>query len=267
MTRLVSWNVASLRARLPRVLELLAELRPDAVALQETKCSPEQLPRDALAEAGYRTVDHSAGPWNGVAILVREDVASDGGDQPLAGLPGEPDPTQARWIEADVAGLRVASVYVPNGKAIDHPDYARKIQFLEAMAARAGSLAASGPVVILGDMNVIPTDADVYDAEAFEGSTHVTEPERAALRGVLEAGDLVDAHVALHGPEAVGFTWWDYRGGSFHKNRGLRIDHALLDRATGERLRHVGIARDYRKGQKPSDHAPLVVDLADPAAG
>jgi exodeoxyribonuclease-3 len=271
--RLISWNVASLRARLPRVLELLAELEPDALCLQETKCSAAQLPREAIAEAGYRIDDHSGGPWNGVAVLTRIDAAGpDDGDpattassHTLAGLPGEPDPTQARWVETTVAGVRLVSVYVPNGKALDHPDYAAKLEFFRAMAERVRVLADAGPVAVLGDMNVCPTDQDVWNPARFEGHTHTSEPERAALRAVLEAGPLVDAHDRYNGAldlagEPV-FTWWDYRAGSFHKNFGLRIDLALLDAATAGRIESVWIARDYRKGLKPSDHVPLVVDL------
>lgn len=271
--RLISWNVASLRARMPRVLELLAELEPDVLCLQETKCSPEKLPRAELAAAGYRVDDHSGGQWNGVAVLTRIDAADPGDGDPaatpsgatIAGLPMEPDPTQARWVETTVGDLRVVSVYVPNGKALDHPDYEAKLEFLRAMADRARVLADAGPVAILGDMNVCPTDQDVWNPARFVGHTHVSDAERAALRHVLEAGDLVDAHVAYNDALDVAgepiFTWWDYRAGSFHKNFGLRIDLALLDRRTAERIESVWIARDFRKGTKPSDHVPLVVDL------
>ncbi|MGE4427904.1 MAG: exodeoxyribonuclease III [Solirubrobacteraceae bacterium] len=306
--RLISWNVASVRARLPRVLELLEDLRPDALALQETKCAPAQIPREALAEAGYAVVDHSGGPWNGVAILApvgtvagtpaagatplpegtggaaasvdaatgttaitdpggRASGEPDPWGGPRAGLPGEVDPAQARWVEATVGGIRVASVYVVNGKALDHPDYEAKLSFLRAMGERVRELAATGPVMVLGDMNVCPTDEDCWDPARFVGSTHTSEPERASWRGILEAADLVDAHVHHGSARADGvdgknaFTWWDYRGGSFHRGFGLRIDHALVDRATASRVSSVWVARDYRKGHKPSDHAPLVVDL------
>jgi exodeoxyribonuclease-3 len=273
--RLISWNVASLRARLPRVLELLEELEPDALCLQETKCSAEQLPREAIAAYGYRIDDHSGGRWNGVAVLTRiEDALPGDGDPALeassatvAGLPGETDPLQARWVETRVGDMVVASAYVVNGKALDHPDYRAKLEFFRAMADRVRVLADAGPVAVLGDMNVCPTDQDCWNPAQFVGTTHTSEPERAALRSVLEAGDLVDAHVAHNDAldlagEPV-FTWWDYRAGSFHKNWGLRIDLALLDRRTAERIESVWIARDFRKGEKPSDHAPLVVDLHD----
>lgn len=276
--RLISWNVASLRARLPRVLELLEELEPDALCLQETKCAPDQLPREAIASYGYRIDDHSAGRWNGVAVLTKiEDADPDDGDpateasrNTVAGLPGEHDPEQARWVETTVGGITVASVYVVNGKSLDHPDYQAKLQFFRAMADRVRELSAAGrPIAVLGDMNVCPTDEDCWDPAQFVGHTHTSEPEREALRGVLEAGPLVDVHVAFNGAlDASGarqYTWWDYRAGAFHKNWGLRIDHALLDEQTAARVTGVEIARDYRKGEKPSDHVPLVIDLADPA--
>jgi exodeoxyribonuclease-3 len=271
--RLISWNVASLRARLPRVLELLEELEPDAVCLQETKCSADQLPREALASYGYRIDDHSGGRWNGVAVLTRIEDAEPGDGDPaleasshtVRGLPGEHDPEQARWVETRVGDLVVCSTYVVNGKALDHPDYQAKLRFFAAMADRVRVLADAGPVAVLGDVNVCPTDQDCWNPAQFVGSTHTSEPERAALRSVLEAGPLVDAHDAHNGAlDAAGepvFTWWDYRAGSFHKNWGLRIDLAMLDAETAKRIESVWIARDYRKGEKPSDHVPLVVDL------
>lgn len=262
----MSWNVNSLRARLPRVLELLDERRPDVLCLQETKCAPDQLPREALAEAGWRVVDHSGGRWNGVAVVVPA-----AGPEPtdvVAGLAGEPVAADARWIEAVVGDLTVVSVYVPNGKDPGHPDYGVKLAFLEAMAARAGVLSRRGPLAIVGDVNVCPTDDDVWDPEAFAGHTHVTDAERAALQAVLDAGGLLDSHRALHGTGERAFTWWDYRAGSFHKDLGLRIDLAMLDHGTLARVHRMGVDRQYRKngpgGAKPSDHAPLVVDLDAP---
>lgn len=255
---IVTWNVASLRARLPRVLELLEHHTPDVVCLQETKCTTDSFPAFALAQAGYETVQHSGGQWSGVAILVRAPLAA---ADPLLGLPGDPVPAEARWVEASVAGLRVISTYVPNGRALSHPEYPRKLAFLEAAAKRAAALHAQ-PVVICGDFNVIPEDRDVYDPAAFVGATHVTPAERARLASICAAGGLVDAYRALH-PELQQFTWWDYRAGSFHKNLGQRIDLALLSRRLAPRLLACGIDRDFRKGPKPSDHAPLLVRLTD----
>lgn len=257
--KVVTWNVNSLRARLPRVLEFLAEHAPDALCLQETKCGPDAFPHAELAEAGYVAADLSGGRWAGVAVVAPAGTPPTG---VVRGLPGEVDADEARWIEADVAGVRVASVYVPNGRVPGSPTFAAKLAFLEAMAARAGALLAQGsPVVVAGDMNVAPDDRDVYDPAAFAGATHVTFDERGRLEGVLAAG-LVDAYRHVH-PDDVGFTWWDYRDGGFHRNLGMRIDLALVSADLTPRLSAVGIARPYRKGAKPSDHVPLLVELSD----
>ncbi|HET9072985.1 MAG TPA: exodeoxyribonuclease III [Solirubrobacteraceae bacterium] len=271
----VTWNVNSLRARLPRVLELLEQHRPDVVCLQETKCGEDQFPDAPLAEAGYAAVHHSAGQWAGVALLARCDLAA-GGASPFQevslGLPGEAAVEEARWIEATVAGLRVASTYVPNGRSLDSPEFPRKLQFLDAAARRARALAGPAPtlespsaggyagIIIAGDMNIAPTDADVYDPALFSQSTHVTNEERGRLAAIESAGDLLDAYRALH-PDTPQFTWWDYRSGHFHKGLGLRIDLALVSRGLAGRLEACGIDRTFRKGTKPSDHAPLLVRL------
>jgi len=256
--RLVTWNVNSLKMRLPRVLEFLAEHAPDVLCLQETKCEAAAFPHEELAAAGYRATDHSGGRWAGVALLAREGLAL---EDPARGLPGEPAQDECRWVEATIGSrppVRIASVYVPNGRAVGSEWYEGKLAFLAAMAARAGEL-ADGPLVVAGDMNVAPADLDVYDPAAFAGSTHVTPPERAALAAVREQGGLVDAFRRLH-PEEPGFTWWDYRAGHFHKGLGLRIDLALVSEELAERVTRCGIERPYRKGAKPSDHAPLVVE-------
>jgi exodeoxyribonuclease-3 len=239
---------------MPRVLELLELHAPDVVLLQETKCAAEAFPELELEAAGYRAAHHSGGRWAGVAILARE--------QPRdmsAGLPDEPAEDEARWIEATVAGVRVVSVYVPNGREPDSPTYADKLRFLEAMARRIEAL-ADGPLVVAGDFNVCPTDLDVYDPAAFVGATHVTAPERERFRALLDAGT-VDAFRELH-PDEPGFTWWDYRQGHFHRKLGLRIDAHLVSAPLAERIETCGIDRDFRKGPKPSDHAPLLLELA-----
>lgn len=253
--KVATWNVNSLNARLPRVLQLLAEHRPDIVCLQETKCYADAFPRAALTAAGYEAADHSGGRWAGVAILAPR------GTPPTdvrAGLEGETAAEECRWVEATVAGIRVASVYVPNGRAPGTPTFAQKLAFLESMARRVASLAGR-PLLVAGDCNVARSDADVYDPAAFVGSTHVTPDERGRLEAVLAAG-LVDAYRRLH-PDGSCFTWWDYRAGAFHRNLGLRIDLLLLSPDLAARLSACGIARDYRKGAKPSDHAPLVAEL------
>jgi exodeoxyribonuclease III len=254
--RIVTWNVNSLRARLPRVLELLAEHQPDVALLQETKTAPDTFPAEELAEAGYGGVHNSGGQWAGVAVLAHSGLTL---SDPQIGLPGDPVASEARWCEASVGGIRFASVYVPNGRTLDSPEYPRKLAFLEAMGARIAQR-SDGDLVVAGDMNIAPADLDVYDPAAFVGGTHVSAPERDHLAAIL-AGGMVDAYRAVH-PDEVQYTWWDYRAGNFHKGLGLRIDLALVSQSLAPRLAACGIDRDYRKGKKPSDHAPLLLELA-----
>jgi exodeoxyribonuclease III len=252
--KLATWNVNSLTVRLPRVLELLEVHAPDVLFMQETKTDPGTFPGLELEAAGYRVVHHSAGRWAGVAIAARREPA-----EVRAGLEGEPSRDEARWLEATVDGVRAVSVYVPNGRAVDSPFYEDKLRFLDAAAARIGEL-ADGPLVVAGDFNVCPTDLDVYDPAAFVGDTHVTPPERERFAALLEAG-VADAVRALH-PDDPGFTWWDYRAGHFHRRMGLRIDAVLLSPPLAAGLETCGIDRGFRKGPKPSDHAPLLATLA-----
>ncbi len=253
--RIVTWNVNSLRVRLPRVLEFLAEHQPDVVCLQETRSPPETFPGAELAQAGYAAVHRSAGQWAGVALLARDGLTI---SDPVLELAGDAVPGEARWCEATIAGIRFASVYVPNGRALDSPEFPRKLAFLDAMAARVTGLDRRR-LVIAGDMNIAPSDLDVYDPVAFTGSTHVTSEERGRLQRLLDLG-LVDAFRHLH-PDEVQYTWWDYRAGHFHKGLGLRIDLALVSSELAAGLRSCGMVRDYRKGSKPSDHAPLLLEL------
>jgi exodeoxyribonuclease-3 len=254
--RIVTWNVNSLRARLPRVLEFLAEHRPDVACLQETKCLPDTFPAAELAEAGYGSVHHSAGQWAGVALLARQELEI---SDPVLELAADPAPSEARWCEATIDGIRFASVYVPNGRALDSPEFPRKLAFLDAVAGRAAALRDAYRLLIAGDMNVAPADLDVYDPAAFSESTHVSAEERGRLQAILDLG-LVDAYRRLH-PGEVQYTWWDYRAGHFHKGLGLRIDLLLVGEPLAAGLHSCGIARDYRKGSKPSDHAPVLLEL------
>jgi exodeoxyribonuclease III len=254
--RLVSWNVNSLLARLPRVLEFLAEHAPDVAMLQETKCDERSFPAAELAAAGYDSVHHGAGRWAGVAILARTGL---GLGEMVAGLPGELRAEEARWVEASVAGMRVASVYVTNGREVGSEWFEQKLAFLDAIAARAAAERGS-PLVVGGDFNVAREDRDVYDPAAFAGATHVTPAERTRLERIISEGALVDAYRELH-PEQIQYTWWDYRQGHFHRGMGLRIDYLLIGATLARELQACGIERDYRKGKKPSDHAPLLAQL------
>jgi exodeoxyribonuclease-3 len=254
--RVVTWNVNSLRVRLPRVLEFLEQYRPDVACLQETKSALDGFPVDELADAGYHAVHHSAGRWAGVALLARRELEL---AEPAYGLPGEPAAEEARWCEATISGIRFASVYVPNGRALDSPEFPRKLAFLDAIAERVAALRGTS-MFLAGDMNVTRDDLDVYDPAAFIGDTHVTPDERGRLERLLDQG-LVDAFRRLH-PDEVQYTWWDYRAGNFHKGLGLRIDMALVSEDLASRLTSCGIDRNYRKGPKPSDHAPVLVELS-----
>jgi exodeoxyribonuclease-3 len=254
--KLATWNVNSLNARLPRVLEFLEAHQPDLLLMQETKVDPDKFPDLAFAEAGYHAVHHSAGRWAGVAIAAP--TATELTDV-RTGLDGEPDPEEARWLEATAGSLRVISTYVPNGRSVDSPFYEGKLRFLDAAAERVRALSGS-ELVLAGDFNVCPADLDVYDPAAFEGSTHVTPAERERFQALLDAGT-VDTFRSLH-PDEPGFTWWDYRAGHFHKKLGLRIDAILASPPLAGRLTECGIDRGFRKGPKPSDHAPLLAEFA-----
>jgi exodeoxyribonuclease III len=261
--RLVSWNVNSLKARSPRVFELLAQHAPDVVCVQETKCAADAFPHDDLAAAGYRAVDHSCGRWNGVALLVREGLEA---EDVQVGLPGEPDASEARWIEATVSGIRVASVYVVNGRTPDDPMFEVKLDFLDAMRDRIEDLLVDGPVVVAGDLNVAPEDRDVWDPAVFEGGTHTHPEERRRLGAILATG-LQDAFRVVQ-PDAEGFTFWDYRMGAFRRGMGMRIDLALVSQ--GLTVRDCTVDTIFRRnnaaGDKPSDHAPLLVEIEPPAS-
>ena len=256
---LATWNVNSLRARLPRVLEFLAFHAPDVVLLQETKCAPDTFPLAEMEQAGYTVVQYSGGQWAGVAILARDPLTL---TDPVMGLPGEAAVTEARWCEATVAGIRVASVYVPNGRTLESPEFERKLTFLDAMAVRAAGQDPATPLVIGGDLNIAPADEDVYDPAVFVGSTHTSADERQRLATILERGRMLDAYRHIY-PDVPQFTWWDYRAGNFHKGLGMRIDLILVGEALGPRLEQCWIARDFRKGVKPSDHVPLLLQLRD----
>ena len=259
--RLISYNVNSIGARLPRLMALIERLEPDVVCVQETKCTPPKFPHLPLEGIGYVAADHSGGRWAGVAVIARRQL---GVEDVRVGLPGEAVPDEARWVEATVDGVRCVSTYVPNGQALGTEAFAQKLTFLEAMSARAAELAHL-PTVIAGDMNVCPTDRDVWNPDQVHGATHITDDERTRLQAVVDTG-YVDSFRRLH-PEEPGFTWWDYRAGHFHKGYGLRIDLALVSSPLAERLEAAEVSRAFRKPttvpeSKPSDHAPLVIDFS-----
>ncbi|HEY5318556.1 MAG TPA: exodeoxyribonuclease III [Solirubrobacteraceae bacterium] len=261
--RIATWNVNSVKQRLPRLLPWLDERAPDVVCLQETKLADEgfaDLLGDELSTRGYAMALHGEPTWNGVAILSRvglEDVVVG-----IPGGPGFPDP-EARAVSATCGGIRVVSVYVPNGRTPNSEHYQYKLAWLASLR----EMVAAGPqdAVVCGDMNVAPTDADVFDPEAYVGQTHVTAPERAAL-AELEALGLHDV-VRERWPRERVFTYWDYRAGMFHQDLGMRIDLILAGGAVASRVRAAWVDRHARKGRGPSDHAPVIVDLDEAPDG
>ena len=261
--RVATWNVNSVKQRLPRLLPWLDERNPDVVCLQETKLADDALRDllgDELADRGYEVAVHGEASWNGVAILSRvglEDVVPG-----LAGAPGFPHP-EARALAATCGGIRVYSVYVPNGREPGSEHYEYKLAWLAALR----DAVAAGPeaTLVCGDVNIAPTDEDVFDPEAYAGQTHVTAPERAAL-AELQALGLRDV-VRDRWPDERIFTYWDYRAGMFHRDLGMRIDLILAGAPVAARVRAAWVDRQARKGKGPSDHAPVIVDLDEAPDG
>lgn len=257
--RIATWNVNSVAARLPRLLDWLDTRRPDVACLQETKCDAEAFPVGPVGELGYRVAAHGRGRWAGVAVLSRAGL-----DDVSRGLPAEPGfpAPEARSVAATCAGLRVRSVYVPNGRTPADPHFAYKLAWLDSLrAAVAADLATHRAVVVCGDVNVAPRDADVWDPLAFVGCTHVTPVERERF-GALVALGLTDV-LPRPGKGTNPFTYWDYRAGMFHQDKGMRIDVVLAGPAVADRVADAWVDREARKGKGPSDHAPVVVDLTD----
>lgn len=269
--RIATWNVNSLKARLEKVTWWLERARPDVLLMQETKLSDENAPHEELARLGYELAHHGQGRWNGVAIASKvglSDIVTNFGE-PLAPAAtpeaGDDEPlAEARMIAAVCGGIRVTSIYAPNGRSLDSVFYrakltwfARLVRFLEARPDTRETL------VLGGDFNVAPTDRDVYDPKLCHGGTHVSPPERAQFDAVMACG-LVDAYRLRH-PEPDRFSWWDYRAGAFHKNLGMRIDHLLVSAPLASRIVDAEIDREARKGKPvPSDHAPVFLDLDQP---
>jgi exodeoxyribonuclease-3 len=269
--RIATWNVNSLRARLDKVRWWLERARPDVLMMQETKLKDEDAPRDVFREMGYDLTHHGEGRWNGVAIASRSGVANvianfgqplragqtedAGDDEPLA---------EARMLSAECGGIRFVSLYAPNGRVVDSTFYEAKLQWYERLARWLQAAVRPNEALVLGgDFNVAPADADVWDPRLCHGGTHVSPRERAAF-AALERWGLVDLYRSQRS-EPGRYTWWDYRAGNFHKNFGMRIDHLLGTSTVAVRAVWAEIDREARKGKPiPSDHAPLVVDLDEP---
>lgn len=252
--RLATWNVNSLKVRLPHLLEWLAPARPDVLCLQETKLEDAKFPVAELRAAGYQAVYSGQRTYNGVAILTREPARD-----VTPGLFGFPD-EHKRVIAATIGDIRVVCLYAPNGQAPGTEKYAYKLRWYEALAAWLTSELARFPrLAVLGDLNVAPEPRDVHDPERWEGQIHFSEPERAALHGVMQVG-LVDAFRLFPQPEKL-FSWWDYRLLAFQRNWGLRIDHILLSLELAARCTACTIDKAPRKLERPSDHAPVIADL------
>jgi exodeoxyribonuclease-3 len=261
--RIATWNVNSLKQRMPRLLPWLDQRRPDVVCLQETKLGDDALAKllgDALEERGYEVAAHGEAQWNGVAILSR--VGLDDVVTGVANGPGFPH-QEARAVAATCDGIRVHSVYVPNGRVPDSDHYAYKLEWLAALR----DVLAAGPeaVVVCGDMNIAPTDEDVFDPDAYVGQTHVTPREREALEA-LQALELHDV-VRDRWPNERVFSYWDYRAGMFHQDLGMRIDLILAGGPVAARVKAAWVDRHARKGTGPSDHAPVIVDLDEAPDG
>jgi exodeoxyribonuclease-3 len=279
--RIATWNVNSLKARQEAVERWLERAAPDILMIQETKLTDEDAPVMAFAMLGYQLVHHGEGRWNGVGLVVRDglavsDIVTNFGDGPVRdsgpGGAGAEETSEddfnpfdeARMLAATIDGLRLVSLYAPNGRVVGSPLYAGKLAWFERLARWIReSGAADGPLVLGGDLNIAPTPKDVWDEAAVHGGTHVSEPEREAFRGLLTTG-LADGYRAIH-DEAGRFSWWDYRAGNFHKNFGMRIDHLLVSPPVASRIVDAEIDREARKGPPvPSDHAPLLIDLDSP---
>jgi exodeoxyribonuclease III len=261
--RIATWNVNSVKQRLPRLLPWLDERRPDVVCLQETKLADDaflDLLGTELEARDYAVALHGEAAWNGVAILSRsglDDVVAG-----VAGAPGFPHP-EARAVSATCGGIRVVSVYVPNGRVPDSEHYQYKLAWLASLR----EMVAAGPeaTIVCGDMNIAPTDDDVFDPDAYIGQTHVTQPERAALQELQSLG-LRDV-VRDRWPNERVFTYWDYRAGMFHQDLGMRIDLVLASPPVADRVQAAWVDRKARKGKGPSDHAPVIIDLDEAPAG
>ncbi len=261
--RITTWNVNSIKQRLPHLLGFLEEAKPDVVCLQELKCQDDGFPRAEIEEAGYAVETLGQKAYNGVALLVRAPLAM---AEIRRGLPGDAEDVQARYIEAVIAGegtapVRVASIYLPNGNPVDSPKYPYKLAFLERLRLHARDLArAEIPVVLAGDYNVIPDPADAADPEAWRQDALFLPASRAAFRALLAEG-YTDGLRACDPRDGL-YTFWDYQAGCWQRNQGIRIDHLLLSPQAADRLVSASVQKHLRGLDKPSDHVPVTVELS-----
>jgi exodeoxyribonuclease-3 len=252
--KIASWNVNSLRVRLPQVLDWLREHSPDIIGLQETKLQDEQFPVEEFLAAGYHAAFSGQKTYNGVAVLSREPACDVVRDIP------DLDDAQRRILGVTCGKLRVLNLYVPNGEAVTSEKYAYKLRWLERLTDYVRQQHAVYPyLVLIGDFNIAPAPIDVYDPAVWEGKVLFSEPERTAFARLLETG-LMDVFRERH-PEEQAFTWWDYRVNAFKRNLGLRIDHVLASRSLYERCRDCSIDTEARRAERPSDHAPIVAEF------
>ncbi|QZP08659.1 exodeoxyribonuclease III [Caenibius sp. WL] len=256
--RIASFNINGIRARLPRVTEWLAETRPTVACFQEIKCQDDSFPAEAFAELGYQAIWHGQKGFNGVAILAHETAPI----EVLRGLPGDPEDEQSRYLEADVNGVRIACLYLPNGNPQPGPKFDYKLRWMERLRQRMAAIwAAEIPAVVLGDFNVIPRDCDVWSPQAMADDALMQPESRDAYLRLLNDG-WTDA-IATHNPRGGVWTYWDYQASAWPRDHGFRIDHALLSPECADRLTAAGVGRAYRGREKASDHAPVWVELRD----
>jgi len=269
--RIATWNVNSLKARLEKVAWWLDRAQPDVLLMQETKLGDDDMPTGEFARRGYEVAHHGQGRWNGVAIVSRvgiADVVTNFGEPRVRDLApdiGDAQPlSEARMVSAVCGGVRVTSIYAPNGRSLESPYYRAKLDWFARLERWFSETRSTDePLVLGGDFNVAPTDADVWDPARCHGGTHVSAEERAAI-AALERWGLRDAYRLQHS-EPERYTWWDYRAGCFHKNQGMRIDHLFVTPGVASRVVWSEIDREARKGKPtPSDHTPLVIDLDEP---
>jgi exodeoxyribonuclease-3 len=253
--KIATWNVNSIRVRLPRLVSWLRRVEPDVVCLQETKVIDEDFPSAELEELGYRSLTYGQKSYNGVAILSRLEMVD-----PLRNLPDDTAEAERRLVAATVSGIRIIDVYAPNGRLVGSDTYSYKLDWFRRLRRHLdSSFSPEAPLLICGDFNVAPEDRDVWDPQKWRGQILFSEPEKAALQH-LRGWGLEDA-LRLRHPEGGLFTWWDYRAGAFHRGWGLRIDHILISKPLINRCGSVEIDRNERKGSKPSDHAPVIMSL------